>query len=448
MARPVLAPLAIAAALLAGCAVDPAPADVPATDLPPDRGVDAGPPDRPATDVASDRGVDAPAPDLTSIDATPIDAPAPDLPALDRPSLDTPSADVPSPDAPIPPDRSPADAPLVDAPIAHDAPPSDPLAALADCLGTSAPLTLSGRLPYVAVSVGSARVDFLLDHGTTFSSIDLAAFPAPGPVTHDCDPARLGVPCTVDAFSFFAPASPVRLVTADYRGVAGFVRQAGILGTDFTSLRVVALSYDRFRLYVSGATRCTADAWRAAGFVALDTTGYFSHDLSALAPLRTVVADAAPSARVPNVPTVRVRVAGVHALAQLDPGFDDALVPFSLNVNAAFYDALVAADASALVRAPSRDLALSTCVVGVSEPVEAYTLAPARTLDFVDDRGAAARRYPGATLFVKRTPAAARSCGGIGTWTAPAAQVAGSFFVDFGVVAFDPFAARVWLRPG
>jgi hypothetical protein len=47
---------------------------------------------------------------------------------------------------------------------------------------------------------------------------------------------------------------------------------------------------------------------------------------------------------------------------------------------------------------------------------------------------------------VKRTPSAARSCGGIGTWTAPAAQLAASFFVELGVVVFDPFGSRVFVR--
>jgi hypothetical protein len=46
---------------------------------------------------------------------------------------------------------------------------------------------------------------------------------------------------------------------------------------------------------------------------------------------------------------------------------------------------------------------------------------------------------------VKRTPAAALRCGGIGTWTAPAAQIATSFYVDAGVMVFDPFAERVWI---
>ena len=161
--------------------------------------------------------------------------------------------------------------------------------------------------------------------------------------------------------------------------------------------------------------------------------------------MSSVDAAAPAGARVPNVPTVPVRVGGARAVAQLDPGFDDTLIPSSLNVNEAFYRAIVASDPGALVRDAARDLSLTTCIPGVAEPVAAYALAPGRALEFVDEGGAVARRHPGATVFVKRTPPSARGCGGIGTWTAPAAQVAASFFVEMGAVAFDPFASRVWV---
>jgi hypothetical protein len=418
---------------LAGCSDDapavadvPAPSDVPSVDIP---AVDVLAVDMHAVDVgfdvpAVDVGFDVPARDL-GVDVPRVDASRPDAPvdaAVDAPSVDAARADVPAVDAPRP----------------------DPLAPLGDCLGTAAPLTISHHVPYVSVPVGADRGEFALDYGSTFSSIDLAAFPAPGPVTSGCDRARLGETCTVDGFAFFALPSPVRLVTQDFRGLGGSLRQAGIVGTDFTSLRVIALSYDTARLYVGASSRCLDSAWRAAGFAALPTASYFRDDLGALGPL-SLVDSAATSGHVPNVPTVPVRLGGASAVAQLDTGFDDALVPFSVNVNAAFFERVAAADAGALVRDAARDLALTTCVVGVSERVEAYAIGAGRALEFIDDNGAVARRYPGAAVFVKRTPAAARSCGGIGTWTAPAAQVAASFFAEMGAVAFDPFAGRVWI---
>jgi hypothetical protein len=148
---------------------------------------------------------------------------------------------------------------------------------------------------------------------------------------------------------------------------------------------------------------------------------------------------------VPNVPTVTVRVAGVTALAQLDTGFDDTLVPHSLNINVAYFDALTLAAPQALVRDAAHDLSLSTCV-GVSENVQAYRLATGFALELLSTTGTAARTDPAAVLFVKRTPAAARVCGGIGTWTVPAAQLAGSALVAAGALVCDPVRSVVWLK--
>lgn len=329
--------------------------------------------------------------------------------------------------------------------VPSDVPRVDPLAALASCFDTSAPLTTARALPYLSIPIGAQRGDFLIDYGSSFSSIDLRAFAPPGPTTSGCDPTRLGVTCTVRDFSFFATPSAVSLVTQDFSGIAGPPRQAGILGTDFTSLRLTALSYAHGRMYVGGAAPCAETSWRAAGFVPLSTTGFFVRDLSALSPMRAVDALAPADARVPNIPTVPVRVGGARAVAQLDTGFDDAVVTHSVNINEAFFAAIVAADPGALVRSASRDLVLTTCVVGLSERVEAYTLGTGRAFELLTDGGAVARRTPDATVFVKRTPAGARVCGGIGTWTAAAAQVAASFFVEMGAIGFDPAAARVWV---
>ncbi len=393
----------------------PSGADRPSGDAPAPRDV--------AMDGPSDGGTDA------AMDAPPDGATRADVTAdtaHDRPDVGAPDAGAP--DVGVP-----------------DAGAVDPLAALGACVGTAAPLTISGQMPYLSVAVGAQRGAFLVDYGSTYSSIDLGAFAPPGPTTSGCDPTRLGVTCTVDGFAFFAAPSPVYLVTEDFRGVSGAVRQAGILGTDFTSLRAITVSYADAQMFAATGAGCGDAALRSAGLTALSSAGFFSHDLGALAAFTTVDATAAAGRQVPNVPTVPVRVAGATAVAQLDTGFNDSLVPFSVNVNAAFYSAIVAADPGALVRQGARDLSLTTCVVGVSEPVEAYAIAPGRALEFVDSAGAVARRYPDATIFVKRTPPAAHGCGGIGTWTAPAAQVAASFYVDMGTLVFDPLTSRVWV---
>ena len=162
-------------------------------------------------------------------------------------------------------------------------------------------------------------------------------------------------------------------------------------------------------------------------------------------PFASVDSAASGGSTVPDVPTVPVQIAGVAAIAQLDTGFDDSVTKFSLNINEAFLLAIQAQAPSALVRDSSLDESLTTCVNGVSEPVLGYRLAASAALGFVDQTGTVARSYPNAVIFVKDTPDAAQTCGGIGTWTVPAAQVAASYFVDMGILAFDPFHETVWI---
>ncbi|MBX3217945.1 MAG: hypothetical protein KF850_38420 [Labilithrix sp.] len=315
------------------------------------------------------------------------------------------------------------------------------------CLGDEAPIALAGGLPYVTVTIGEAPAydaPFLLDYGTNSSTIDLTKFTPPGPAVTGCDPTLLGQLCGFSRFDFFGPWGVVSLYT-DAHGTHGGVAQAGILGTDFTSKVAVSLDYARAKVRrADRATFCTPADFAAAGMAPLSAAGFFTNDVAKLRPLSDVIAGSAPSITVANVPTIPLRIAGVTAHAQLDTGFDDALVPFSVNVNEAFLSAVTAAAPSALVRAADKDLSLTTCA-GVSEPVEAYALASGAGVELVGEDGGAVRTFPGATLFVKRTPEAARRCGGIGTWTVPAAQVAASFYVALGLVAFDPFGSRVWV---
>lgn len=331
----------------------------------------------------------------------------------------------------------------VDAP--PDAPPPDLLAPLRTCVGASAALTVSSQMPYVDVAVGATSGKFVVDFGSTSSFIDLKAFPAPGPTTSGCNAALLGVVCTVQGFAFFAAPGDVVLTTADFSHVTGSVRQAGLVGTDFTSLQTFTLDYAKGAIYAAhkGAF-CDDAALASAGFVALSAAGFYSKDLGQLEPATVIDSAASAGARVPNVPTVPVKVAGVAAIAQLDTGFDDGVTPFSVNINEPLRAAIAAASPSALVRDGAHDLTLTTCVSGVSESVQAYRLGAGASLDFVKAGGGVARRYANAAVYVKNAPAAAHACGGIGTWTAPAAQVAASYFVDMGVVAFDPFTSRVW----
>jgi hypothetical protein len=377
--------------------------------------------------------------------ATSAEAPASD--AGSDGSFD--SSDARVGDASLPPDaggKTDAGAPTDAAAAPEDGGHGNPLTELAACLGPSKPLTLSGQMPYLSVPVGSQAGDFVLDFGSNFSSIDLSAFAPPGPSTSGCNASLLGVVCTVAGFAFFGPPASVQLTTENYSGVGGAVRQAGIVGTDFLSEDVITLAYAAGLVFASPSTGfCSDTALRAAGFAPLTTAGFYENDLTKLEALSLVDSSGPANDTVPDIPTVPVSVAGANALAQLDTGFDDDLTPFSVNINQAFYAEITAAAPSALVRDPSLDTTLTTCVSGVSQSVTGYRLAASTTFDFLTDGGAVARSYASTAIFVKSAPAAAQGCGGISTWTVPAAQVAASYFNEMQIVLFDPYSSRVWI---
>jgi hypothetical protein len=342
---------------------------------------------------------------------------------------------------------------LVDAPTTTAAP---------ACLGETARGRLAHGLPYLDLTVGSgadARTGaFLLDWGTTRSTIDLAAFPAPGPLAHGCPLAYLGERCSFDDLWFFGSWGEVTFTTADHgafddtgNGAGGF-RQAGILGTDFFATAVYTIDFTTGAgsgtvYHAPAGTFCDDQTLGEAGFVALSSVGFYSNDFRNLKPSSAVLDGGSPGSTVPNVPTVPLRIGGVVAQTQLDTGFADERVPHSINVNEAYYSALQAAHPDALVRAPDLDLALTTCVSGLAEIVEAYRLGPGyrAELETVLPSGGTTSGATDAVVFVKHTPAAARSCGGIGTWDIPAAQIGASFFAGR-LVGFDPFRGLVWLR--
>jgi len=64
---------------------------------------------------------------------------------------------------------------------------------------------------------------------------------------------------------------------------------------------------------------------------------------------------------------------------------------------------------------------LSSCVHGEAERVLACRLSASGAVELVGSDGGAVRRLSGVTLFLKDSPAAIQSCGGIGTWSEPAA---------------------------
>lgn len=325
---------------------------------------------------------------------------------------------------------------------------SDPPRPQPDCLGERQPLTVASRMPYVLAAVAGQQGYFLLDFGASVSSITPSQFQGTrAPQAVDGTNGRF------DDFVFFGRWGPVQLLLQPQPAVQSLrttdgqatIHQAGVIGTDFLAQHVYTLDYRGGHLWRAAPGRFCSDAQlQTAGYRAVSTHDYYGSNPSGLACPR---AGAAPGGCA-NIPTVPMRIGGVTAVAQLDTGYDDSRQPYSININGALFDALKAAGVR-LVPRPDIAIQLSTCQAGVSERVEAWRLPAGAAAGLVDTAGRLIPRSRAGlpvTLFVKRTPAAAAVCGGIGTWAQPAAQLGASFVAD-GSLVVDPFSARVWLRP-
>jgi hypothetical protein len=180
-----------------------------------------------------------------------------------------------------------------------------------------------GKSPYIELSAAGRKGLFLLDYGTTHSSLARRAFP-PNATPSD---AKGRSDIVLDDFSL-PTFSSGRFWLFDYRRLeeprGG---QLGIIGTDFLSLLNADFSFrDGHADVVLSAAPCGHAELRARGLIPVRQTGFFSRDLQTL------------SAKTPNVPVLFVNVGGVFAVAQIDTGYDDRVSPPSIDINEALYD--------------------------------------------------------------------------------------------------------------
>jgi len=307
--------------------------------------------------------------------------------------------------------------------------------AVPGCLGETRPLIVSSGMPYTPVRVQGLTGFFVVDLGADGSSIS--------PTTFSGDVAPKPMAGSRNRFAgvdFFGPRAPLTLRVADQSAIVGPLKQAGVIGTDLIREHVLTLDYAHGLLHrASREIFCGDAALRRAGFQPLSSRGSYG------ARERDLRCPAAPqTGACPNIPSLPVRIAGVEAIAQVDTGYDDGVRAPSLNINRAWLEQLGAAGV-ALERQPAADLRLTSCVPNQSETVWAYRLPAGAAVELVGTDSQAVRRLRGVTLYLKESPAAIRSCGGIGTWPKPAGQL-GASFVNDGTLVVDPFSQRLWFR--
>lgn len=298
-----------------------------------------------------------------------------------------------------------------------------------DCFGEKRELTLGRTTPYTKVKIGNIEGCFLIDFGTTGSTIDPNNFINGKPISSDKTKSSF------EKFDFFGDWGTVNLNVQNHSNIEGLenFKQAGILGTDFLSLNIFTIDYVNKKIYRANYNNfCSDDSLIKMGFKATSTIGYYSNDKNKLN--NTCVA---------NIPTIPIKIGNISAMAQIDPGFDDFKFRHSVNINQAFFNALKDAGVM-LIENPSSNLTLSTCVNNISELVIAYKLPKGVSFSITGIDGNPIILTSDANIFLKQTPANAKNCGGIGTWQIPAAQIGASFLLDAKKIIFDSFKSKVW----
>ncbi len=261
--------------------------------------------------------------------------------------------------------------------------------------------------PAIALTVAGVSGPFLLDYGATLSSLSADAFSGPA---GSVKTAAMSLPSFEQGdFELASYAQPLQ----------GAKQRLGIIGTDFLSLLSAQFTGNAVHL---GAQACNPRALSARGLVPVAQTGFFSSDVSKVGSGR------------PNVPVVFLRLGDVHAWGQIDTGYADSVYPYSVDINEALYDRLVA---GGVKMARTADIGVWTCEG--QESRRAY-VAEGSALALENERGERIVETGRFHLIVKPP----NGCGGIAAMATPAAQLGASFLKLFGTIVFDPKNETVW----
>jgi hypothetical protein len=288
------------------------------------------------------------------------------------------------------------------------------------CPGGAIPLDVSvAATPHVRIELAGRNGNFLVDTGASASSVDGMAFS----LTPEANARLEGSTFpTVSGGSFavfdwsHAPAPPGGL--------------AGVIGTDFLSLRVAEFHYDASEPYLGvSEQRCPPSQFEDAGFTSIAQDGFYSSDPTRLRP------------NTLNIPVVFIRVGSVVAPAQIDSGFSETgNVRGVVQINEALLAALRNAG---IAMTPFTEVTFSVADCRGNVFVPALWQVQGAPLQITTREGKALVEYEQLLLEVKPTPTA---CGGIATSSEPMGQIGAEYLRRWGTFVLDPFNERVWLK--
>jgi hypothetical protein len=288
------------------------------------------------------------------------------------------------------------------------------------CPGGSIPLDTSvAATPHVRIVLAGRSGNFLVDTGASASSVDGAAFSlAPG------SSVQL-------AGSTFPTISGGNFAVFDWKSApsppGGL---AGVIGTDFLSLRVAEFHYDAPEPYLGiSEQHCSSRQFEDAGFTSISQNGYYSSDPTRLRP------------NTLNIPVVFIRVGAVIAPAQIDSGFSEtSSVRGIVQINEALLTNLRNAGVTMVPFTEVR-FSITDCRGNVATP--ALWQVKGTPLQIATPEGKALVEYEELLLEVKPTPTV---CGGIATSPQPMGQIGAEYLRRWGTFVLDPFNERLWLK--
>jgi hypothetical protein len=288
------------------------------------------------------------------------------------------------------------------------------------CPGSSIPLDVSvAATPHVRLQLAGRSGNFLVDTGASASSVDGGTFSlAPGS-NAQLDGSTFPT-ITGGSFAVFDWSS----APAPSGGLAG------VIGTDFLSLRIAEFHYGASEPYLGvSERRCPLRQFEEAGFTPISQEGYYSADPTRLRP------------NTLNIPVIFVRVGSVIAPAQIDSGFSETgSVRGVVQVNEALFADLRNAG-MAMIPFTEVRFSITDCRGNAVTP--ALWQVKGVPLQVTTREGNTLFEYEEALLEVKPTSTA---CGGIATSSEPMGQVGAEYLRRWGTVVLDPFNEQVWLK--
>ena len=273
--------------------------------------------------------------------------------------------------------------------------------------------------PFVQMQLGTREGYFLLDTGATYSTVDAKIFGR-----------EPGSKVTLEGSSFptITGGTFAAVDLSHFDAPGGRGREAGVIGTDFLSLRTMEFRYDTARPYAVVSTApCPARSLEDAGFVAIPQHGHYAAELNRLQP------------GMDNIPVAFMQMGGVIAPAWIDTGFGEGRNAGRgvVQINEPLLRKLREAGVAMQLRG-----SISNIDCQGTRRRETLWQVESVSLAFGTREGQTLMQYAPPLLQVKPE---VTGCGTVAARKEPFALIGAVYLLRWGATVFDPFSEQVWI---